>query len=520
VYTFSTNRTFSPTVSEIASIYTKATPTITSGTVAVGDRTGDPNRVLFKNDDTVILLELEGGTWVEKFRRVSQLSSFGDTIDLSGNLILIGIPDFRNNVGKIEAWYYDSVLSGTTEDSLYQGWNKVTTTNDDLYWGLSGDTSTVGRSFGLSASLMDGYVYAAYDNYLTTEYNVDYKGNLRLNRIVTSDNSTLIETNHDVKVLETLDSTKFKLFDQILFQWLGCIYDSGTFNQNNATANPEVNIRYKTDVRMRAAAGPIEQATQVRYAGVGFKSETGNRTQYYNMFTQEYEQMPESVAVYNEVPNWPIFPDGNGQAYFQELSANRAALSGIKFAHLSEIPIDLAQYDYNEGNMYIDEFSMQNFLDYKYDVSATFTDFTTPNDRVRIPTRYYKRLGSNYNLTWISYKNSKIYANSDTVTSVLSSSNTIIPMEEIAQLSGGAYDYEYLETMGGGDGGGVLRFVLEAEHKSNIYSIDLINTNLNEALNLPTRTIIQKIVERAIRDFAHKAAPAHTQLWKITWVGS
>jgi len=56
-------------------------------------------------------------------------------IDLSGNLILIGIPNFRSNTGKIEAWYMDSVISGYTENTDYQGWTKVVNTNIDNYWG-------------------------------------------------------------------------------------------------------------------------------------------------------------------------------------------------------------------------------------------------------------------------------------------------------------------------------------------------------------------------------------------------
>jgi hypothetical protein len=510
VYTFSTNRTFTPTSGELSAIYTKidlgAPPA--SYDRLVGDRTGNPNRALsFKaSENAVVLLEYSGGSWQETFKRGSEISGFGYDYDLSGNLILIGVPTFRDDTGKIEAWYYDDILSGFTAGTDYNGWNKVTKTNDEFYRG-----SDTGEFFGLSASLYNGYAYAHTLSGESTEFNLDYKGNLRVNRIVTSEKSKLIETNHNVKVLETQTNTKFKLFDQTTFAWIGCIYDSGTLDQDNATGNPDVNIRYKTDIMTRGADGPLEQATQVRYAGVGFKSENGNRMKYYNKHTGEYEELPESVAVYDTVENWPTFTE----TWFANLSANRAALSGIQFAHMCEIPIDQAIYDYDEGDMYLDEFSMQNFLDYKYDVSATFTDLSGINERVRIPTRYYKRLGSNYNTTWVSYKNSKIYANSETVPTVLSGSNTIIPMEQIQQLSGGIWDYEFLESIAG-----VLRFVLEAEHKSNIYSIDLINTNLNEALTDDNaRNLIQKVVERAIREFAASAAPAHTQLWKITWIG-
>jgi len=457
--------------------------------------------------NSVHLYEKVDGTWTEKFKRESQLSGFGTDIDLSGDLILIGAPNFRSNTGKIESWYMDSIISGYTANTDYQGWAKVVNTNEDNYWGQYNNSL-----FGNQVALSGNNVYAHADGInITYKYNIDYKGNLKLQRAVTSNKAQLIETNDNVKVLGIDNNTKYRIKDTIRNIWLGCIYASEDFRQENATANPDVNSAYETDVEMLGAEGPIEQIVQLDNAGLGFKTNSLNATRYYNFDKDTYSELPENVVVYN--------PCDYTSGWWNELSGlPRAILSGVHFAHMSEIPVDLVYYNFDTGDMYMDEFPLQGFADYKYDVNSVINDSTSAiYNAVQLSgTRVYDRIGTNGNIIWTSYDLGTNYGNSETVNNPIpEGSGTVVNMEIVETLSGGIWDYQFIERIKG-----VARAGLGAEHKSNVYSIEIKNSQLNESIvDEEQRLLVQRIVERAVREFAKKVAPANTQLWKIIWTG-
>jgi len=461
---------------------------------SLGNGVGDP-------------IYLSGSTYefTNLFERTSEISGFGSSIDLSGDILVIGVPPFRSSTGKIEAWYYDTYVSGVTANTDYQGWNKVTMTNTEKYWGTN-----TGDEFGTSASLYDNYVYAHDTTDTSHEFNINYHGPLVLKRTATSNKVKLVETNDYCKVLETDTSNKYKIYDQRKDIWLGCIYGTEQFLQAQATANPSVYPAYSTDIQMRGATGPIDQITQLDNAALGFKVEDSEQVRYYNYATKTYTELPESIVVYEK----PV--SGYTETWFNGLSAPRAILSGINFAHMSEMPIDEVYYDFDAGEMYMDEFTMHNFMDYKYDVDATINDVLSGiHEVVQLSgTRYYDRIGTGTSIIWASYKTGQDYANADTVSLSVSGDQPLL-IESVGFKSGGAYDYQYIEKIRG-----VNRSNTD-EHKSNIYSIEIRNSNLNEAIeDDATRDLVHRIVERAVREFAEKAAPIHTQLWKIIWAGT
>jgi len=353
---------------------------------------------------------------------------------------------------------------------------------------------------------------------LTTEFNLDWKGNLKLNRACTTNKVKILETNKNCQVLGIDNVTKYRIYDSVKEQWLGLIYDSVEFKQDNASANPAIFSSFSTSVDTRAQATPLNQIAQLENAGLGFKTESVEGIRYYSYLENDYVNLPTDVTIYNQ-PSADI--SGNPSFdydYFTELSSPRAVLSGIKFAQMSEVPIDIVYYNFDEGIMYMDAFELQNYADYKYDTDGFINDVTNaPEITVQLSgCRDYDRVGTNETIIWVSYTVGTNYGNQDALTTfpILSSTQQSVLMTETTSTTGGAYDYEYVERVAG-----VNKFGTN-DHKSNIYSVEIKDSNLNESITDPDlRRQVHMIVERAIREFAKKAAPAHTQLWKIVWKG-
>jgi hypothetical protein len=67
---------------------------------------------------------------------------------------------------------------------------------------------------------------------------------------------------------------------------------------------------------------------------------------------------------------------------------------------------------------------------------------------------------------------------------------------------------------------GLYKFKPRANHKSNIYSISIHDSGLNEAMeDGPIKDKIRELIEHSIHKACKKIAPASTQLWKIKYVG-
>ena len=80
-------------------------------------------------------------------------------------------------------------------------------------------------------------------------------------------------------------------------------------------------------------------------------------------------------------------------------------------------------------------------------------------------------------------------------------------------------DFELIERVGG-----LYKYRGFEGHKSNIYSIRIQNSGLNEDLNnspeqLEIQSKLREIIEDTVRNVVKKIAPASSQLWKIEWQG-
>lgn len=76
-------------------------------------------------------------------------------------------------------------------------------------------------------------------------------------------------------------------------------------------------------------------------------------------------------------------------------------------------------------------------------------------------------------------------------------------------------NYEFVERIKG-----VNRIGMDKLHKSNIFSIEINNSKLNENItDANLRQKVQKSVVNVIKEVIKKIIPAHTKLWKIDWTG-
>jgi hypothetical protein len=85
----------------------------------------------------------------------------------------------------------------------------------------------------------------------------------------------------------------------------------------------------------------------------------------------------------------------------------------------------------------------------------------------------------------------------------------------ITYTSGLIYNnYEFIERFKG------LIKSKERLHKSNLFSIQITDSKLNESITDETqRNNIQKSINNVIKEVIKKVTPAYTQLWKIIWKG-
>lgn len=129
-------------------------------------------------------------------------------------------------------------------------------------------------------------------------------------------------------------------------------------------------------------------------------------------------------------------------------------------------------------------------------------------------SRTYNKIGIDKNDAWISYNPNRLLQSEFHQTSA--QIELIVPIDSYVTKFDTFSKYEQIERIKG-----FSRLDSnDTKHKSNLFSIRIKNTNLNEAIEDETlRENIQTSIEKSIRDVIKKITPANTQLWKIEWRG-
>ena len=138
--------------------------------------------------------------------------------------------------------------------------------------------------------------------------------------------------------------------------------------------------------------------------------------------------------------------------------------------------------------IYYNPFKLKNMYNYNWNVEYDRAEM------LLIGARDYLKVGNTQETLWLSYKYYR---------------------EEVTEVQ----EFELIERVGG-----LYKYRGFEGHKSNIYSIRIQNSGLNEDLNnspeqLEIQNNLREIIEDTVRNVVKKIAPASTQLWKIEWQG-
>ena len=136
-------------------------------------------------------------------------------------------------------------------------------------------------------------------------------------------------------------------------------------------------------------------------------------------------------------------------------------------------------------------------------------------------TRSYHNMNICNKDIWLSYTNKQNWASNDDENSILDKRNNILAPINVYNVPGAnpsmIYTYQQVERIKG-----IKTFGLYPKHKSNIYSIRIKDSGLNNNLNANPdfKAQIQKGLNTVIRNMVTKTSPVNTMLWKIIWEGS
>lgn len=140
--------------------------------------------------------------------------------------------------------------------------------------------------------------------------------------------------------------------------------------------------------------------------------------------------------------------------------------------------------DTEENIIYMNPFRLKNMYNNNWQIEIN------RNDNSLSGMRNYIACGNTQNTIWLSY----IYAREQ---------YNILQLYELVERIRGLYKYKGFEG-----------------HKSNIYSIRINNSGLNQSMTNDTVKVkLRQIIEQTILNVVKKLSPAHTQLLDIQYTG-
>lgn len=173
-----------------------------------------------------------------------------------------------------------------------------------------------------------------------------------------------------------------------------------------------------------------------------------------------------------------------GGSVFGDLSGTTTIVYTPDVTLSGEILYSPYANDDSSNKIYVNPFALKNMYDYNWQTNIDHTR------EILEGIRDYIRVGKTQNTLWLAYK-------------YYDENSSIVQNYELVERVRGLYKFKVIDG-----------------HKSNIYSIKIRNSGLNESIKdsdikMKIRNIITETVHRAVK----KIAPAHTQLWKIQFEG-
>lgn len=376
-----------------------------------------------------------------------------------------------------------------------------------------------------------------------TNYQNDPLEPLKLKRVITGQNQTMIQSDDNSYVLQVEEdkaNTKYKTYDPITKKWIGGMFPSEDFIIDDYFANQKLDPSLTSSINARGGLGQVSGIAQCGDFSVLFKTNVneGNHWQE-GSDPDNYEFEDLSVALYDMATL-----SGENTCYYEFLSAEGVdpttcewsntsippkSLSGITWGFLTDAPVALEYYDFDEGRLYGNSFKCKNPWNLSYDISAkiedsTFTDVSGNeilSQEARIEdVRSYVDMRIGAGKPWLAYKVQNSYSGSREITKTNNNNfaeDLVTPVG--VSLSGsktdGVFAYDHIERIAG-----IKRNIGSNSHKSNIFSVRIKDSGLNNSIDDETiRAQTQDGLDKVIREVIERIKPAHTSLWKIDWQG-
>jgi hypothetical protein len=339
------------------------------------------------------------------------------------------------------------------------------------------------------------------------------QGNLKLKRITTGAFAKTIESSDQAYILQKNNPTspvpnKYMTKDPDTGKWLGNIFASDQFfmEHHNMLVGGET---------IRGPKSAWKHIAQCADSSFNLKEATKTGVNWTYLSDTNYTNENLGIALYN--------PDlvGNPATNYDATSSVWVFLDGVPFNFLSNQPMGLGYYDYDNGILQSSQIKTKNMYDYNYNVSAEFIE-TSPTDtlgNIEDVREYINARGGGRDV-WMSYKvgSSLSGSISDTIISqegIEISGSAIIPVTEYNKKDTGVHAYEMVERFKG-----IVLLETTGLHKSNLFSIKMVDTKLNNAISDENvREFIQFGINNVITELMKKITPANTQLFKVIWEG-
>jgi hypothetical protein len=338
--------------------------------------------------------------------------------------------------------------------------------------------------------------------------------NLKLKKIVSSRKAKMIETSDNCMVLGYTEpgvSTEndFKIYDYTAKEYLGGIYPSEQFEFDYYIKNPEYDSGVLVDIEVTDSPGKWTKTSQFNDTAISLKPAIEIDVSYTLDSDNPSNQFTERgyITLYKPYSSTSDLDED----YFNNLENVDSYLSGMIYSSLSDQPLNGQYYDFDKGKVFTRSFKLKNFYDTEYQINSLIDRGSIPSNFRLFNTRKYKKVGVNNQEIWISYTSKTNYQG--TIDGFVGDGQ-VIPISESGENSGGHYEYEFLERIES------FNSINNRLHKSNVYSIRVKDTGLNENISDDSiRNLIQENINKSICEVVEKIAPAYCQLWKIEWKG-
>lgn len=203
-----------------------------------------------------------------------------------------------------------------------------------------------------------------------------------------------------------------------------------------------------------------------------------NKNRLYNNEKLIFDTVDEELAFYDSA--------------YKRTEIQQHALSGIVQGFLTNTEASFDYFDFTKHSMYGASFKLKSPWNMIFDIDAEYNETEDVNyasnnilhRQGRINnTRSYHNMNICNKDIWLSYTNKQNWASNDDENSILDKRNNILAPINVYNVPGAnpsmIYTYQQVERIKG-----IKTFGLYPKHKSNIYSIRIKDSGLNNNLNL------------------------------------